>query len=130
MYTVQCKESLYEKRINQIPVIDKHEKYVGMVFAKDFLNINASPSSKLKNFVVKTSGPSPSDNMTKSMQSIVTRGNRALPVAEDSKLVGIISETDVILRTNFGDNIVDSIMAKAIVIEDGVTLDSALAKDA
>jgi CBS-domain-containing membrane protein len=35
---------MYEKRINQIPIIDKYEKYHGMVFAKDFLNVSAPTS--------------------------------------------------------------------------------------
>ena len=58
----------------------------------------------------------------------MTTGNRALPVLEDSRLIGIISETDVILKTNFGNTLVDSVMADAIVIEDDSALDSALAK--
>ena len=45
---------MYEKRINQIPIIDKYEKYQGMVFAKHFLNVNANTSSKLKKYAVKT----------------------------------------------------------------------------
>jgi CBS domain-containing protein len=119
---------MYEKRINQIPIIDKYEKYQGMVFAKDFLNVNAATSSKLKNFVVNTPVLSPTDSIKRSAQLIVTTGNRALPVLEDSKLVGIISETDVIIQTNFGNALVDSAMAGAIVIEDDSELDSALAK--
>jgi CBS domain-containing protein len=119
---------MYEKRINQIPVIDKYEKYQGMVFAKGFLNASAATSSKLKNFVVKTPVLSPTDSIKRSAQLIVTTGNRALPVVEDSKLVGIISETDVILKTDFGNIPVDSVMANAIVIEDDSALDSALAK--
>jgi CBS domain-containing protein len=119
---------MYEKRINQIPIIDKYEKYHGMVFAKDFLNVSAATSSKLKNFVVNTPVLSPTDSIKRSAQLIVTTGNRALPVLEDSKLVGIISETDVIIQTNFGNALVDSAMAGAIVIEDDSELDSALAK--
>ena len=42
---------MYNKRINQVPVIDKYRKYQGMVFAKDFFNVNAMTSSKLKNSV-------------------------------------------------------------------------------
>jgi CBS domain-containing protein len=98
---------MYEKRINQVPIIDKYEKYQGMVFAKDFLN---------------------ADSIKRSAQLIVTTGNRALPVLEDSKLVGIISETDEILKTDFGNTTVDSVMADAIVIENDSALDSALAK--
>ena len=43
-------------------------------------------------------------------------------------MVGIISETDVILKTDFGNTPVDSVMANAIVIEDDSAIDSALAK--
>jgi CBS domain-containing protein len=58
----------------------------------------------------------------------VTTGNRALPVIEDSKLIGIVSETDTILKTDFGNILVDNVMANAIVIKDDTMLDSALAK--
>ena len=34
-----------------------------MIFAKDFLNVNASPSSKLKNFVVKTPVLNPTNSI-------------------------------------------------------------------
>jgi CBS-domain-containing membrane protein len=63
---------MYEKRINQIPVIDKYEKYQGMVFAKDFLNASAATSSKMKNFVVKTPVLSPMDSIKRSTQLIVS----------------------------------------------------------
>jgi CBS domain-containing protein/ribosome-associated translation inhibitor RaiA len=119
---------MYKKRINQIPIIDKYEKYQGMVFAKDFLNVSATTSSKLKNYVVKTPVLNPTDNIKRSTQLIVTTGNRALPVVEDSKLIGIISETDVIRKTHFGNTPVDSVMASAIIIEDDTPLDTALAK--
>jgi CBS domain-containing protein len=98
-----------------------------MVFAKDFLNVSVTSSSKLKNYVVKTPVLNPTDNIKRSTQLIVTTGNRALPVLEDSRLIGIISETDVILKTHFGNTLVDSVMADAIVIEDDTPLDTALA---
>lgn len=119
---------MYEKRINQISIIDKYQKYQGMVFAKDFLNVSANSSSKLKNYVVKTPVLSLSDNIKRSTQLIVTTGNRALPVVEDSKLIGIVSETDVIRKTHFGNTPVNSVMASAIIIEDDTPLDTALAK--
>ena len=37
-----------------------------MIFAKDFLNVNASPSSKLKNFAVKTPVLNPINSIKKS----------------------------------------------------------------
>ena len=116
------------KRINQIPVIDRYRKYQGMIFAKDFFNVNEMTSSKLKNFVRMTPVLSPSDNIKRCTKLVVTTGNRALPVVENSKLIGIISETDVILHTDFGNTLVDNVMAGAIVIEDDTALDTALAK--
>ena len=82
----------------------------------------------MKNLVVKTPVLRPTDSIKRSTRLIVTTGIRALPVVKDSKLVGIISETDLILRSDFGNTPVDNVMAKAIVIEDDVRLDSALAK--
>ena len=49
---------MYNNRINQVPVIDKYRKYQGMVFAKDFFNVNAMTSSKLKNSVRMTTAES------------------------------------------------------------------------
>ena len=119
---------MYNKRINQVPVIDKFRKYQGMVFAKDFFNVNAMTSSKLKNSVRMTPVLSPTDSIKRCTRLVVTTGNRALPVVENSKLIGIISETDVILQTDFGNILVDNVMAGAIVIEDDTALDTALAK--
>jgi CBS domain-containing protein len=116
------------KRINQIPIIDRYRKYQGMVFAKDFLNVNITTSTKLSNFVRMTPVLSPSDNIKRCTRLVVTTGNRALPVVENSKLIGILSETDVILQTDFGNTIVDNVMAGAIVIGNDTTLDTALAK--
>jgi predicted transcriptional regulator len=100
-----------------------------MVFAKDFLNgICSMSSSKLKNFVAKTPVLTPTDSIKRCTRLIVTTGNRALPVVEDSRLIGIISETDVIPKTDFGNTLVDNVMVGAIVTEDDTALDSALAK--
>ena len=37
---------MYENNINQIPIVDDKENYCGMIFAKDFLIVNAVPSAK------------------------------------------------------------------------------------
>jgi CBS domain-containing protein/ribosome-associated translation inhibitor RaiA len=120
---------MYENNINQLPVTDNDGgKYVGMIFAKEFLNLNATPSSKLKNLFAKTPILSPSDTIEKCTQLIVTTGNRALPVVEKEKLISIVSETDVTLTANFGHAGVDEVMSGAIVIEEDSTLANALAK--
>ena len=70
------------------------------------------------------------DNIKKCTHLIVTTGNRALPVVEDSKLVGIVSETDLIGKAHFGNSLVDNVMVGAIVTEEDTALDRALAKNA
>ena len=118
---------MYNRMINQIPILDKYKNYQGMVFAKDILNANIMSSSKLKNFIITTAVLIPIDNIKKCTHLIVTTGDRALPVVEDSKLVGIVSETDLIGKAHFGNAPVDNVMVGAIVTED-TPLDRALAK--
>jgi CBS domain-containing protein/ribosome-associated translation inhibitor RaiA len=119
---------MYENNINQIPIIDEDGKYIGMIYAKQFLDINAPPTSKLKSFVVNTPVLSSDDNIEKCAQLIVATGNRALPVVEKGKLIGIVSETDVVLTSDFGHSRVDEVMSGAIVIEENDTLGNALSK--
>jgi predicted transcriptional regulator/ribosome-associated translation inhibitor RaiA len=119
---------MYDNNINQIPIVDDHQNYGGMIFAKDFLVVNAVPSAKLKTFVSSTPGLSPSDSIEKCAQLIVAAGKRALPVVQNEKIIGIVSETDVALTADFGHAIVDEVMSGAIVIEDDNTLSNAMTK--
>jgi CBS domain-containing protein/ribosome-associated translation inhibitor RaiA len=119
---------MYENNINQIPIIDDDGKYIGMIYAKQFLGVNATPSSKLKSFLVNTPILSSEDNIEKCAQLIVATGNRALPIVENGKLSNIVSETDVVLTSDFGHARVDEVMSGAIVIEEDDTLSNALSK--
>lgn len=119
---------MHENNVNQLPVVFDDGKYSGMLFAKDFLNLNTMHSSRVKNLQVSTPILSPTDAIEKCTQLIVTTGNRALPVVEKGKLISIVSETDVILTANFGHAIVDEVMSGAIVIEEDYTLANALTK--
>ncbi len=119
---------MYENNINQLPVTDNDGTYVGMIFAKEFLSLNTTPSSKLKNLIAKTPILNPGDTIEKCTQLIVTTGNRALPVVEKGKLISIVSETDVTLTGNFGHAGVDEVMSGAIVIEENSTLANSLTK--
>ena len=119
---------MYENNINQIPIVDDKEIYGGMIFAKDFLIVNAVPSAKLKTFVSSTPTLGPSDNIEKCAQLIVATGKRALPVVQNKKIIGIVSETDVALTADFGHAIIDEVMSGAIVIEEENTLSNAMSK--
>jgi len=116
------------KRISQVPVVDNDRKYSGMIFAKQLISSSAQPTSKLKSFVVSTTTAAPDIDVEKAAQLIIGSGNRAIPVVEKGKLVGIISETDLIQTADFGHATVDEIMTGAIVIEEKTSIADALSK--
>ncbi|WP_148681537.1 CBS domain-containing protein [Candidatus Nitrososphaera gargensis] len=117
-----------DKSINQIPVVDDDGKYLGMIFAKQLLNSSAQPSSKVKSYIVNTSMVGPNQDVEKAAQLVIGSGNRALPVVENGRLVGIVSETDLVSTADFGHAIVDEVMSGAIVIEEETSLADAVSK--
>jgi CBS domain-containing protein len=117
-----------DKSVNQIPVVDDGGKYLGMIFAKHLLNSSAQPSSKVKGYVVSTSTVGSDQDVEKAAQLVIGSGNRALPVVENGKLAGIVSETDLVSTADFGHAIVDEVMSGAIVIEEDTSLADAVSK--
>jgi CBS domain-containing protein/ribosome-associated translation inhibitor RaiA len=119
---------MHNNNINQVPLVDNNKNYKGMIFAKDFLLVNTMPEAKLKTFVSTTPVLGPSYSIEKCAQLIVATGKRALPVLENNKIIGIVSETDVALTADFGHAIIDEVMSGAIVIEEDNTLGVGLSK--
>jgi CBS domain-containing protein/ribosome-associated translation inhibitor RaiA len=127
--TIAKAVSLMESRsISQIPVVDRDGRYAGMIFAKQLLESSAQPSSKLKSFVVNTAALTPDTDVEKATQLIIGTGARALPVVEKGKLVGIVSETDLVQTADFGHAVVDEVMSGAIVLEEDTSLADAISK--
>jgi CBS domain-containing protein len=117
------------KSINQIPTVDENGKYLGMIFAKQLINSTAQSSSKLRSYIINTSRLSPDHDIENAAQLVIGSGNRAMPVVEEKdKLVGIVSETDLVSTADFGHAIVDEVMSGAIVIEEGNSLADAVSK--
>lgn len=119
---------MVDRSIHQVPVVDGDGVYSGMIFAKQFLASSAQPTSKLKSFVTSTASLSPDDEVEHAAGKIVGTGNRALPVVQNGRLVGILSETDIAQTADFGHAIVDEVMTGAIVIEEDTPLADAVAK--
>jgi CBS domain-containing protein len=117
-----------DRSINQIPVVDDDGKYTGMIFAKQLINSTAQPSSKVKGYIVNTSTVGSDHDVEKAAQLVLGSGNRALPVVEKGRLVGIVSETDLVSTADFGHAIVDEVMSGAIVIEEDTSLADAVSK--
>ena len=116
------------KRISQVPVVDTDSKYAGMIYAKQLISSSAQPTSKLKSFIVNTTTATPDSDVERAAQLVIGSGNRAIPVVERGKLVGIVSETDLIQTADFGHATVDEVMTGAIVIEEDASIAEALSK--
>ncbi len=120
---------MIDRSINQLPIVDGDGRYDGMVFAKHLISSAAPPTSKLKNYVVKTQTLSPDQDVEKAASMVLGSGNRALPVVgSNGKLAGIVSETDIAQTADFGHATVDEVMSGAIVIEEGTSLADAMSK--
>jgi len=119
-----------DRSINQIPIVsDESGKYLGMIFAKQLISSTAQPTSKLKGYTVNTSTLDRDHDIEKAAQLVIGGGNRAMPVVEnDGRLVGIVSETDLVSTAEFGHASVDEVMSGAIVIEENTLLADAIAK--
>lgn len=119
---------MVENRVHQLPVLDGNY-YVGMVYAKNLIEANVFPrTTKISSFVVKTPSINPAATAQEASQVMIKSGLRALPVIEKDRLVGIITEVDLVLDQDFGKLYVDHVMHGAIVIPGSSSLSSTLSK--
>lgn len=94
-----------EKKIHQLPVISDG-KVVGMVFLKDLIRFShVVEKDKADQFLAKVPFLSTKSGLQEAVKSIFGLGVRALPVVENGKLAGIISETDLIKNIEYLEDI-------------------------
>src|SRR5918997_4729608 len=68
------------------------------------------------------------DTIAKALHLMADRSINQIPVVDESELVGIVSETDLVSTADFGHAIVDEVMSGAIVIEENTSLADAISK--
>jgi acetoin utilization protein AcuB len=108
---------MVEKRFHQLPIIN--EEYEGMIFLKDLLKCRGNPvTTKIENFIRNTPTLKERMSVEEAIKILVESGLRALPVVEKGRVVGILSETDIISnlrKERFREIGASEIMNKAIV---------------
>jgi acetoin utilization protein AcuB len=101
---------MHRENVRRLPVVDKHGKMVGIVSELDLLKVSPSPATTLSIYEIPylLSKIKMKDIMTKDVVTVTEDATLeeaarlmadskigGLPVMQDGKLVGIITETDI-----------------------------------
>ncbi|WP_435674403.1 CBS domain-containing protein [Polaribacter sp.] len=99
------------KQINHIPVVNKHNKIVGIIEKNDFKELDFS-SKKVKNMVAKSimntnfDSAHPEASYKKAKELILNTKNTCVVVISEDKLVGLFTKSDLEkiekIKTNHG----------------------------
>jgi CBS domain-containing protein len=91
---------MLERRIHYLPVVDDDGHLVGMVNEDDVLGTRRRPRAQDDPVAVVMSAPAvsigPAELLTDAMQVMVGRGIGALPVVQDGRVIGILTQSDVV----------------------------------
>lgn len=119
-------ELMAKNKIHQIPIVNK--KFEGMVYIKDILKVKSDlTKTSIKKIVKKTATLEENTDLEKAIKLLLEVGERALPVLENEKVVGILSEVDIITKAiKVKDVIVENVMNVPIVIEEKESLKKAI----
>jgi len=115
---------MVEKRFHQIPIVN--ESYEGMIFLKDLIKFRGDPTkTRVENFIKKSPELRGKMDISEAIKMLVSSGLRALPVIENGRLVGILSESDVIFRVEmkeFREIEAKEVMSKVITASENEKL--------
>ncbi len=118
---------MHTHSIKQIPVVDLDNKYSGMIYYKDFININFQSTSKIKHFLSNDAHILKlTDDLQLCINYIINTGKTGLPVVDNKKFVGLVIDKDLVLNVELDNLKVNDIMSSPIVIDENSTLDNAL----
>src|SRR4029453_15802654 len=91
---------MLERRIHYLPVVDDDGHLVGMVNEDDVLGTRPRPRAEDDPVAAVMSAPAVSiglaELLTDAMQVMVGRGIGALPVVQDGRVIGILTQSDVV----------------------------------
>ena len=92
----QVMGKMKQNRIHQMPVID-NGILAGMVELRNILSRDLDPgSAKAKTVMTSTASILPDVDADDALKALLKNGGKALPVAEDNEVLGLLSETDLL----------------------------------
>ncbi|MCX8190853.1 MAG: CBS domain-containing protein [Candidatus Aenigmarchaeota archaeon] len=122
----QAVERMVKNRYHQLPVVN--EKIEGMIFLKDIIKVKSDlTKTGVKNIVRSVPYLEKNQDVEKAIKILIESGVRALPVVENEKIVGILSEVDILEKYFEEKSIrVKDVMNKPIVLEENSSLRKAI----
>ncbi|MEM5815262.1 MAG: CBS domain-containing protein [Candidatus Aenigmatarchaeota archaeon] len=121
-------ETMIKNRYHQLPVINK--KFEGMIFLKDILKVKSDMTKTSVKKIIKNTPLLEKDyDAEKGIKILLETGLRALPVIEKNKVVGILSEVDIItkyVKDEIIEEKVEKIMNEPITINENDSLKKAI----
>ncbi|MEM7819562.1 MAG: CBS domain-containing protein [Candidatus Aenigmatarchaeota archaeon] len=82
-------------KIHQLVVMDEN-KFMGMLEIKKIVTKDLNPKTKIHTLITNVPTINKDENIEKCIELLLNSGLRALPVVEKNKIIGIISETDIL----------------------------------
>lgn len=119
-YISKALGTMKAKKIHQLLVMDNN-KLTGILELRKIVTKDIDPSStKVHNILSNTPTIRKDESVEKCAELLLTSGFRAIPVVEKNKVIGIVSETDILkIASNFIDTSKDAsnISSKCIYAE-------------
>ncbi len=117
-----------ENRIHQLPIVSGGS-LTGIILLKHLLGREYDPTkSVVKNFLINVPYLNPRMDLDDAIKQIIKSGIRALPVVENGRLAGMLSETDLIKNVEFVSDIQpEKLMSTAITVAENDGIDKAMA---
>lgn len=93
-------QQLLENRISGMPVVDEHEKIVGIISEKDILNFlfcGYLHNTKVSEAMTESLIHFPPDARIEKIAVAISKYQfRRVPIVQDDKVIGIVSRRDII----------------------------------
>ncbi|MFA6216386.1 MAG: CBS domain-containing protein [Candidatus Omnitrophota bacterium] len=92
---------LLDKHVSGLPVVDDHNKLVGIITEKDMLRIlidtESSVNKSVADYMIKNvKSFTPEDSIVTICEFLIQNNYRRVPILEKGILVGIVSRRDII----------------------------------
>jgi len=95
--TIQKAIALMDRHgIKELPVVDEKNRLKGMVIYMDLLRITEPSAVKVKSIMIQPPTAGPKESLLKVLKLVIESGVQAIPIIEKGKIVGIVSEYDLL----------------------------------